>query len=280
MSCRQVASLIGICLLPFALLAGQEHPREGYAQLADGIAALRAGDLDAAEKVFLLALRRGENLPLVYHNLGVIAQQRGHHEEAVTRFREALHLQPDYGPAHLLQGVSLMDLGRNVEAARELRIAAGTMSSEPQAHLQLARACESLGDRFCALEEYQRLIKLAPKEPEYIYLLGKCWATLSQSSLQKIVKLDPNSARLQQALGEEYSKQGKFDQAIASYKKAADIDPKLPEIHLAIALIYLEQKKYDASLVEIEHELIVVPESQAALAAKANVDAAKAASAP
>jgi regulator of sirC expression with transglutaminase-like and TPR domain len=63
-------------------------------------------------------------------------------------------------------------------------------------------------------------------------------------------------------------------------QKAADVDPTHPEIHLSRSLIYLEQKKYDEALAEIERELSLVPDSQAALAARKKIAAAKAASAP
>jgi regulator of sirC expression with transglutaminase-like and TPR domain len=49
---------------------------------------------------------------------------------------------------------------------------------------------------------------------------------------------------------------------------------------LARSLIYLEQKKYEEALAEIERELSLVPDSQAALATKAKILAAKQASAP
>jgi tetratricopeptide (TPR) repeat protein len=271
-------------LIPFviyaALSVGQNATSPGQEQLAKGIAALKAGDLDSAEKVFTLALHQGVRSPLVYHNLGVIAQERGQHEQAVARFRETLRLQPEFGPAHLLLGISLLALGKNAEAARELKIAEKLMPTEPQVHLQLARANDALGEHLAAIDQYQQLTRLVPQDPEYTYLLAKSWANLSQSSLKDIAKLDSNSVRLHQALSMELWSQGKYDQALASFQKAADVDPKLPELHLARSLIYLEQKKYDEALVEIERELALVPDSQAALATRAKIAAAKSASAP
>jgi Tfp pilus assembly protein PilF len=131
------------------LSAGQDATLPGQEQLAKGIAALRAGDLDSAERIFTLALHQGVRSPLVYHNLGVIAQERGQDEHAVARFRETLQLQPEFGPAHLLLGVSWLALGKNAEAARELRIAEKLMPAEPQVHLQLARAYDALEEHFC-----------------------------------------------------------------------------------------------------------------------------------
>jgi tetratricopeptide (TPR) repeat protein len=260
--------------------AGQNSTSPGQEQLAKGIAALRAGDLDSAEKVFTLALHQGLRSPLVYHNLGVIAQERGQHKQAITRFRETLRLQPEFGPAHLLLGVSLLALGKNLEGVRELKIAEKLMPAEPQVHLQLARAYDALGDRFASIDQYRQLTKLAPQDPEYVYLLARSWADLSRSSLKEIAKLDSNSVRLHQALSIELWNQGKYDQALSSFQKAADVDPKLPEIHLSRSLIYLEQKKYDEALAEIARELSLVPDSQAALATRAKIAAAKAASTP
>jgi len=262
------------------LSAGQSATSLGQEQLAEGIAALRAGDLDSAEKVFTLALHQGVRAPLVYHNLGVIAQERGQHELAVERFRETLRLQPEFGPAHLLLGVSWLALGKNAEAARALKIAEKLMPAEPQVHLQLARAYEALEEHFAAIDQYQQLTRLAPQDDEYVYLLARSWADLSRSSLKEIAKLDSNSVRLHQALSLELWSQGKNDQALASFQKAADVDPKLPEIHLSRSLIYLEQKKYDEALAEIGRELSLVPDSQAALATRAKIAAAKQASAP
>ena len=271
-------------LVPFfiyaSLSAGQNATSPGGEELAKGIAALRAGDLDSAEKVFTLALHQGVKSPLVYHNLGVIAQERGQHEQAVARFRETLRLQPEFGPAHLLLGVSWLALRKNAEAVRELKIAEKLMPAEPQVHLQLARAYEALEEHFAAVDQYQQLTRLAPRDPEYVYLLARSWADLSRSSLKEIAKLDSNSVRLHQALSLELWNQGKYDQALSSFQKAADVDPKLPEIHLARSLIYLEQKKYDEALEEIRRELSLVPDSQAALATRAKIAAAKPASVP
>ena len=274
-----LAALALLCIYA-GLSAGQDATLAGQEQLAKGIAELRAGDLDSAEKIFTLALRQGVKSPLVYHNLGVIAQERGQHEQAVARFRETLRLQPGFGPAHLLLSVSCLALGKNVEAARELKLAEKLMPAEPQVHLQLARAYDGLGQHFASVDQYQQLIRLAPRDPEYVYLLARSWADLSRSSLKEIAKVDSNSVRLHQALSLELWNQGKYDEALSSFQKAADVDPKLPEIHLARSLIYLEQKKYDEALAEIERELSLVPDSQAALATKAKILAAKQASAP
>lgn len=274
-----VALLLLLCAVANALAQNDLSPA-AQAQIAAGVEALKSGELDAADKAFSDLLRQGVKHPLVFHNLGVIAQQRGNHDQAVTRFRQALALQPDYGPSHLLLGSSLLALRRNSEALRELKRAVTLMPKELQAHLQLAKAFESSENWIGAVQQFQKLVELAPQEPEYSYQLGRAWTKLSGWSYRQISTLNPHSARLQQGLGQEYVIQEKYDLALEVYRRAARTDPKLPEIHLAMAVILLEQKKLDEALAEIDLELKLVPESKAAAELKAKIEAAKAASSP
>src|SRR6185437_9162639 len=106
-----------------------------------------------------------------------------------------------------------------------------------------------------AVEELPQAADLAPQEAEYSYLLGRAWTRLSAWSYQRLARLNPDSARLHQALGQEYAMAGKYELAIAAYQEAARSDPKLPEIHLALALLLLELKKTDEASAEINLEL-------------------------
>ena len=75
-----------------------------------------------------------------------------------------------------------------------------------------------------AVDELQKLMVLAPDNAEYAYQLGKALAKLSGWSLQELSRVNPSSARLQQALGQEYAIQGKYDRALAAYQQAAKAD--------------------------------------------------------
>ena len=275
---RRAAVLL--LLLWTARDAPAQPPPAPDANLAAGVEALKSGDLDGAERVFSEALRQGVKSPLVFHNLGVIAQQRGNHTLAISRFRQAIALQPEYAPSRLLLGVSLLALGKNADATSELQRAARSMPKEPQAHLQLAKAYEASENWIAAVEELQKLVNLDPQEAEYSYLLGRAWTRLSAWSYQRLARLNPDSARLHQALGQEYAMQGRYELAIAAYQQAARSDPRLPEIHLALALLLLELKRFGEAQAEIDLELRLVPESKAAMETKAKVEAAKAATPP
>lgn len=267
------AVLILGCVGP--VFAQQNLPPEIERQLAAGVEALKSGDLDQAEKIFSQAAHKGVKHPLVYHNLGVIAQQKGEHQQAVARFREALALQPEYGPSRLLLGVSLLALRKNTESVRELKHAARLLPDQPQAHLQLARAYQASEDWLSAAEQLQHVVELAPREPEYSYQLARAWTKLSGWSYQQIQQVNPKSARLQQGLGQEYAIQEKYDLALNAYRRAAALDPQLPDIHLAMAVILFEMKKFDEALGEITLEQQLVPQNKSAAELRAKIEAAR-----
>jgi tetratricopeptide (TPR) repeat protein len=277
---RAFAIALLLCSLDSRPFAQESLPPSSETRVAAGVEALKAGDLNSAERILTEALRQGAKHPLVLHNLGVIAQQRGNHRKAVVRFHEALQLQPNYGPSRLLLGSSLLALRKNEDAVRELKRAVTLMPDQPLARLQLAKAYEASGNWMGAVEELQKLVDLAPGDAEYSYQLGEALTKLSGWSLREIARLNPDSARLHQALGQEYVIQERYDQALTAYQRAARSDPKLPEIHLGMALVLLELKRFDEALTEIELELQLVPESKVAAETKAKIEAAKAGAAP
>src|SRR5258705_13716960 len=119
---RWRALRLGTALLIFgsagSAFGQQGLPPAAEKQMAAGVEALKSGDLETAEKIFAEAARNGVKHSLVYHNLGVIAQQKADHLEAGAKFREGLALQPEYGPSHLLPGVSLLALGKDNKLGR------------------------------------------------------------------------------------------------------------------------------------------------------------------
>jgi Tfp pilus assembly protein PilF len=283
---EQRISLVTAVLALFVLVANNRaFAQEALsssetAQIASGVQALKLGDLDSAERIFNEALLHGVKRPLVFHNLGVIAQQKGNHQLAITRFRQALLLQPNYGPSRLLLGSNLLAVGKISESTHELNRAVVLMPKEPAAHLELAKAYEAQDNWLQAVDQLQQLTRLAPASEEYSYQLGKAFTKLSSWSLEEISRANPDAARLHQALGQEYLIQERYDQALEAYKQAVRSDPNLPELHLGMALILMQLKRFADARKEIELELKLIPDSKAAAEAKAKIEAAKVESSP
>jgi predicted Zn-dependent protease len=253
--------------------AAQELAPGLAARFSEGVTALKDGDRAAAEKAFRDVLQAGGNRAFVHHNLGIVLQQGGRHAEALAEFEAAEKLDPSFGPARLLAGASLLALGRPRNAVTQLERAVRLMPDEPAAHLQLADAYERTGAPARAVEQYQWLTRRSPSDPDYAYRLGKAYLALAQWSFERVKAIDPQSARLRQALGEQYLDQGRPDLALRAFQDAAARDPGLPAIHLALARIHFDAGRLEDAAREVASELAIAPESAAARELKAAIDA-------
>jgi tetratricopeptide (TPR) repeat protein len=264
-----------IVLLLSGMSAAQDLTPALAARFSEGVAALKDGDRDAAERAFRDVLRAGGNRAFVHHNLGIVLQQRGRHAEALAEFEAAQKLDASFGPARLLAGASLLALGRPRNAVSELEQAVRLMPEEATAHLQLGSAYERAGNSAGAVDQYRWLARRAPSDPDYAFRLGKAYLALAQWSFEHLKAIDPQSARLQQALGEQYLDQGRPDLALRAFQEATNRNPRLPEIHLALARIHFDAGRLDDAAREVARELAIAPESVKAHALKAALDAAR-----
>lgn len=264
-----------LVLLPAGRVVAQGLPPALADRFSEGVDALKAGQLNAAEAAFRDVLAKGGDRAFVHHNLGIVLQQGRRQTDALAEFRAALRLDPSFGPARLLAGTSLLALGRVPEATTELTRAVALMPQEPAARLQLADAFERSGNFGGVVDEYRRLVALAPGNDEYLYRLGKAYLKLAQWSVERMRAVDPRTPRLAQALGRQYLDQGRPDLAQAAFEEAARLGPSLEDVHLALARIHLEQERFDMADIEIDRELAIAPDSAAARELKADIDAAR-----
>lgn len=271
------------CLLAVAAGARAQSadlPPALASRFTAGVAALQSGSLDEAEAAFRGVLRDGGERAFVHHNLGIVLQQRGRHALAIAEFHRASTLDPAFGPARLLAGSSLITLSRPAEAMVDLERAVTLMPREIAAHLQLADACERTGRIARLTEAYRAVVALAPDDPEYVYRLGKAYLRLSQQTYERLRAVDPQSARLSQALAQEYVAQGQPQRARQAFEAAAVRDPRLAEVHLALARLHADDGRWEDAAREVALELAVQPTSREALALRARIEAARSAGRP
>jgi tetratricopeptide (TPR) repeat protein len=259
---RQLLVFAFVGFVGLSLADAQDLPAPLASRFEEGVAALKAGDAASAVRAFRDVLRQGGDRAFVYHNLGVALQQNGRHREALSEFEAASRLEPSYGPARLLAGVSLLALNRPMEAIPVLERAVKLLPGEEVAHVQLADAYARVGRIEGVVEEYRRLVEISPQNDEYAYRLGKAYLRLAQASYQRLHDLHPKSARTSQALATEYARQGRRDLAIQEFARAAQRDPTLEEIHLSLARLYAAEQRWDDAAREVDLELALVPESR------------------
>lgn len=80
-----------------------------------------------------------------------------------------------------------------------------------------------------------KLRELEPTDEALLYTAYRLYSDLAQESLLSLTIVNPNSARLHQAIAHELAKRGDHAGAIENYRAALKIDPNLPGLHFELA---------------------------------------------
>jgi tetratricopeptide (TPR) repeat protein len=100
-------------------------------------------------------------------------RDRGHIEEAITKFQQAIAADPRFMPARAALGELLLKIRRDDEAIEVFKAAIEKNPTYPLAWYNLAFAYRARGRSADAVEAYQRYIKLHPTDPDPYYGLGR-----------------------------------------------------------------------------------------------------------
>lgn len=89
-----------------------------------------------------------------HYVLGELARQDGKCDEAMPRFTQAMHLDPNFAEAYLGQGLCLVTMKKYEEAIPPLRSAERLMPQNPEVHSTLATALQRSGHKEEAEKEF------------------------------------------------------------------------------------------------------------------------------
>jgi tetratricopeptide (TPR) repeat protein len=138
---------------------------------------------------------------LGYNILGVALRDRGRLEEAITSYREALKIHPQFEEALVNLSRALSEQGRADEALTHVAAAAQIKPDDVEAQYNLGTELADRG-RFAEAVE----------------------------ALQIAVRLKPDYAKAHANLGSALANLGRLDEAIAQFNEALRIDPGLADV--------------------------------------------------
>ncbi|HUP40291.1 MAG TPA: tetratricopeptide repeat protein [Vicinamibacterales bacterium] len=182
----------------------------------------QAGDLSRAEAGFAAILKR---VPQFYPSeaaLGYLELARKNFELAASRFERALQANPEYVPALVGRGETMLALSRESEALTSFETA---VKMDPQLQT-IARRVEVLRAR--AQQENVAAARQAVQanrldEAARLY--------------ERAIAASPESAFLVRDLADVEAKQGKTDEALARYRRAIEMDPSDAASHIRVGEI-------------------------------------------
>ena len=261
-------------------MKGRPTPKGGAgASLSGALARHREGDLGGAEALCRLALRQDSRCAEALHLLGCLAAQRGsadeavgllsqaiaidrkaaayHYnlanvlmgqgrmDEAISHYRKAIKLKPDYALAHNNLGLALAPRAPE-EALKALLAATRIQPDLAEAQFNLGNAWKALGRLDSAVQSYREALGRGYRSADVHYNLANTLKAAgrleeAEQSYREALSLKGEDAQALTNLAGTLLEQGRQEDAICAYREALSIDERDTLAHsgLITALCYL-----------------------------------------
>jgi tetratricopeptide (TPR) repeat protein len=195
-------------------------------------------------------------------NLGVVLFFQGDYTGAIPQLRAALKLRPSLSKIQALLGIAEKRTGDVASGRRDLEESFPKVQEKKvriETGMELIEVYSGTGDLDKAAAIVSDLRKLEPTNEAVLYTAYRIYSDLAAESLLSLSIVDPNSARMHQAIAHELAKRGDTPGAIENYRAAIKLDPKLPGIHFELAEM-LSTLSTDEGRAEAEKEYKVALE--------------------
>src|SRR5215469_11792770 len=189
-------------------------------------------------------------------NLGVTQFFRGDYTNAAANLRAVVKERPDLWNIQALLGMTERRIGQLPAAQADLEKAFPQIKElklRVQAGMELTEIYYGSGNLDKAAALIGVLRQLAPENTDVLYTAYRIYSDLAGESMLSIAMVAPKSARMHQIMGQEMSRHGDIEGAIAHYREAVKLDPKLPGLRFELAEV-LNVSNAAADQQEVEKE--------------------------
>ncbi len=241
-ACRQVtlrrclaAAVLGTMLAgPTALPAAASGPGVSTnvrKAMQDGAAAMAARKFTAAAADYKLVTRALPKFAGGYVDLGLALEQAGQLDQARAALRKSLELHPGLRGANLFLGIIAYRQNRFRDAETRLTRETRIDPRDAKAFMWLGVCYLAQDNPKAAIPPLNRAHALDPKNADILYHRGHAYLMMANASYAAMFKLNPDSMRVHQVLGEAYAKAYRTQEAISEFQIAIKMAPHEPGLH-------------------------------------------------
>jgi len=234
-----------------------------------GVIAQNAGHPDAAISLITRAIQLRPNWPEAYNNLGNVYCDKGFRNDAINCYRRAIQIQPNYGPVYHNLGHLLKEMGRLDEAAVACRQAIRFRPDLAESHNELGNILCSVDKPDEALDCYQRAIQFKPDLADAHNNLGtllndKGEYGSAEISCRRAIELKPDFAIAHTNLGNALDGQGRSEEAVVSHRRSIELQPDLAGTYTNLGNALIHLRRIDEAIAAIERAIQLDPDSAVA----------------
>jgi len=196
-----------------------------------------AGKFEEGYKIGVLATEMVPTDAEAFFQVAGNALELGRIDEAISYYRQALQIEPNYARAHCGLAIAL------------------ELKGNPPAHR---------GGSDVVSDHYARALEIKPDYPEAHRSLGGRLASQGRleeaiSHYHQALRIEPDLVNAHCGLGIAMHLQNKLDEAVSHYRRALQIDPEHAEAHGSLACALAEQGKLDEAIGHYRRALKIRP---------------------
>jgi tetratricopeptide (TPR) repeat protein len=151
------------------------------------------------------------------------------------------------------KAIDMAAAGRCAEAIPELRKSLRTATNGDLKKLVGLHGlrCAMIRNMPVEAEDFLQVLRREfPHDPEVLYQATHAYADLSNRASEQLMRDAPFSYHAHELAAEQLEQQGKWDQAVAEYRKILEINSKLPGIHFRMGRALLSKPNPAPEVVE------------------------------
>jgi tetratricopeptide (TPR) repeat protein len=200
-----------------------------------------------------------------HYGLGDVLLRKGQPDNAITYFRRALAIQPDYAEAHNGLGNAFLQKNQMDEAVIQFQRALAIQPGYAMAYNNLGNALFRKGQVDEAIISYQKALAIQPGNYEADDNLGN--ALLQKGRVdeailhyQTVIGIKSGFAEAYNGLGNALLQKGQVDEAIIQFQKTLAIQPDHVEAHYNLGKALLQKGRTDEAITHFQTAIRIKPD--------------------
>jgi tetratricopeptide (TPR) repeat protein len=223
------------CALLMVLAApvlAQTAPNESVSRaMQEGLAQMKDGNFTEAAAAYVQVTKLQPAFAEGYLNFGLAEEKAGQLDEARGAFQKALQLKPGLRGANLFLGTIAYRQNRFKDAEASLLAETRLDPRSAKAFMWLGICRLAQDNPQGAIAPLDKAYALDPSDVDILYHRGRAYLLVANASYDAMFKLDPDSLRVHQVLGEAYAQAYRNQEAIDEFELAVKMAPKQPGLH-------------------------------------------------
>jgi superkiller protein 3 len=235
-------------------------------------------DFEAAIPLLQKVLAEQSEFAYAHFQLAYVYTALKRIEDARGEYVRAISLDPKMAEAYLNLGILMLD-GRPADAIAPLRKAVELLPAQSRPRSLLAVALDRSGDEAGAVEAFEGVLHLDPKDLTAINYLG--WFSLrknkpagAETRFRQALEIQPGDPSALKGLAESLDAQKKPEAADA-YRAYLAIQPQDSEVRARLVHLLLDRQQYDTALAELDRSDAGQPPSLDSLRLRADIQIAQ-----